>query len=708
MIHAGTYSVPIAPANSGSSGNPIVYMNYQSGVCSLYTSTCPIKIDGVDYVIVQGIRAQLALTANGEHVSLINNSQHSAILNCYFYGGTTSDLADRGVFTAFMIDSSSYCRFMGNYCDRQDPNLDNDGSWLKEDRRGDGIAIWSGDAASNMSHYNIIEGNTVVNVSHYGIVPAYGIGSNDGFNIVRNNTVYNSHVGIGTMNTNVRNMVEANRVYSIGQRNQHRGGVAWEGTGQKTIVRFNMFYDDSTAPTNGSLYSANGTGTQASYALDIDNRYYGNVFMGKSSNTYQWHSFVSELGSGLSAYDFGRSVFVNNIFGPTITTYQSIPYYWKDADDSGADRDTLRYNAFWTGTPGDTVAAYEHGSVYWYPLSGAKAAEATFEASNIEVSPLWVDSLTLRGSRSFTLSATSLCIDAGGPLTEVVGTVSNSTVVPVKDASYFHYDWGGSPYDGGDSVLIGTDRRKIDSIDYVANNLILTSAVTATDGDDVGVLATYSSQTGLYTNRLSGSAPDIGPYEYPSGGSVTAPDTVHVVSPAYGSTQLQPTTLHWNTVLEATQYGVCMTVDNWSTAVVNVSGITDTFYTVGGLPADTTVLWNVRAGNSAGWSAWNSDWKYYTAEAGAVTDSTVVNWTQRTTTKTMADDTRVVMQNVQMVTTFLVLRNPSRYSVTWPSGVIWPGFTSPPALTDTLGVYMFVRDSTRVYGIVLTNKADGK
>jgi len=152
-------------------------------------------------------------------------------------------------------------------------------------------------------------------------------------------------------------------------------------------------------------------------------------------------------------------------------------------------------------------------------------------------------------------------VDAGAALTTVASNVSSSTVVTVGDAGYFHYDWGGSPYDRGDSVAfisggVIVARGELDSIDYPNRHLILKSAISVSAGAGVHVLATYKSATASYVTRLSGSAPDIGPYERTTtgGGGSSLPGSTTLVAPDSNSSQMQPVTFRWRSVSGATRY----------------------------------------------------------------------------------------------------------------------------------------------------------
>ncbi len=321
-----------------------------------------------------------------------------------------------------------------------------------------------------------------------------------------------------------------------------------------------------------------------------------------------------------------------------------------------------------------------------------------------------MDSTSRGVNRSVELSGISLAKDASVCLTRVASG-SSGTVVNVGDALYFHFNWGGSPYDRGDSLFImhgGTYlRREIDSVDYVNNRVILTASATVSAGDSLYVGATYNTATGSYSNRLSGARPDIGPYEIASsdGGGTTIPGQVTNVSPAEGSTQAQPVVFRWRAVSGATSYWLTASYDNWGHDHVNVQ-ISDTSYAYSGFPVDTTVIWNVAAGNSAGWGAWSDVWRFSTQASVSYPDTLVVNWNNVIESSVLSGNTAVVMANLARRDNILVVRNPSGRLIDWPTGIAWPGrATEPqPAAGDTVA-YWLVRDGGIVYGFELGSQS---
>jgi hypothetical protein len=238
------------------------------------------------------------------------------------------------------------------------------------------------------------------------------------------------------------------------------------------------------------------------------------------------------------------------------------------------------------------------------------------------------------------------------------------------------------------------------SVNYTTNTLTLGSAANVSDDDPVHVLATYSSQTGLYTNRLSGSLPDIGPYEY-GGVSATVPDTTINVSPAIGSTQMQPPLLTWRKVSGATKYWLSVTSDGWShESWYYTTSNTDTTKRVSGLPASTRIDWNVAAGNDAGYSAFNAAWYYYTAAEQPTTNDTL-SWNTVFHFVTLSADKKIYFKDVMRRDIAVMVRMPAAYNLTFDSAIKWPSSGAPSIASGTTVLLGFYRYGLTVFGVLL-------
>ena len=611
FIRAGTYGDAVSPANSGAAQNPLVYMNYQSEVCSLFVSARAINLTDRNYVVVQGLHMQMAESAN-DYVMAITGGGNNVIVNCMLYGGSTHNVSGWGSWPAFLLSNTNNNLVIRNYLDRQDHDITDDAY------RGDGLGV------HGTSMYNIIEGNTVVNVSHFGIAVPYGV-RGESYNIVRNNRVHNCHVGLGNTDQTSRCLYEGNVVWSPGQVNTYRGGVSCEFSPEKCIIRYNAFYLDSISA--GSLRAntttANGFVTNTATSTPIDNRVYHNTFMGQSLSGVDQCSLLLQ-NDNPGVWDFGRNSFVNNIIAYPGNTTGSYPISWQDRGKTlETVTDQFRGNLLWRGSPGAILANWgvSGGTDNKFTMVQLQSRmPAVWDNSNFEASPLWVDSTSTMENRRFQLAPASPCIDRGVSLTTTRQGSSNTTAIYVTDASYFHYAWSGTDYDRGDSVYIDGVRAELQNIDYTNNILYTTSNVTVANGAGVYLLASYYTAGG-YQSRLKGSAPDVGAFESDGAASVTqAPAAPALQSPANAATGIDTTVqLQWTASPGATSNQVQVsTSSGFLTTLVNQSGISGASYTVSSLAPGTAYFWRVRAANGAGQGSWSAVRQFTTRAAVSV------------------------------------------------------------------------------------------
>jgi hypothetical protein len=616
-IMAGTYTQQISPANAGSVSRPLVYKNYQSDVCSLYVTDAVVNLYDKSYVVVDGLRLQMAYWANSP-VVVVEGGGHNAIANCFIYGASTHNNAAWGDWPAVKFSNTSYNRFVGNYVDRQDHGITDD------ILRGDGVCMFG------ESRYNIVEENIIVNVSHFGIAVPYGV-SGESFNIVRNNFAFDCHVGIGNTDATYRCLYEGNASWAPGEVDTYRGGVSCEFSPHTSIIRYNAFYDDSTS-AGSAQYNPGGNNefvTNTATSTPVDNRIYHNVFMGSSGTSGERHSlFIQNDAPG--EWDFGRNVFANNIIAYPNAGTDNYPIHWQDWGKSFATvNDTFRCNLLWNYAPGSPVARWGVGSFSTYALTLAQLKSRmpnVWDASNFEASPLWQDSVATQEHRDFTLSSNSPCLDRAVPLTVTVRGSTSSTAIHVSDASYFHYNWSGGAYDRGDSISVDGVRAELNRIDYENNILYATEPVTVGVNKGVYIVATYSTIHG-YQIRMQGAAPDVGAVEYgvdrvgpriPM--TIQIPEApVLAVLPGGSSALPLSTTIHWSIPAGAEWYQLQISMSPaFSSTVVDESEYTSTSYGISGLGYNTIYFLRVRAFNQSGMSAWSESLNFTTAaDSGA-------------------------------------------------------------------------------------------
>ena len=206
---------------------------------------------------------------------------------------------------------------------------------------------------------------------------------------------------------------------------------------------------------------------------------------------------------------YGDNVVVNNIFyrnqnsteyadakGKTASKSAQIVFDWNATPEFSR----IRYNVISSGQANDAEVFYFLDAAEQKPPEPRNRSIASFQQRypqwaehNIDIDPQFNDS----EQGDFHLSSSSLCIDAGGPLTETV-SAGKGTVVQVVDALYFTDGHGRTE---PDTIRLGSERVKIVRIDYATNELWLDSNLSWKTGAPVSM-------------DYAGTAPDLGPFEF--------------------------------------------------------------------------------------------------------------------------------------------------------------------------------------------------
>lgn len=175
----------------------------------------------------------------------------------------------------------------------------------------------------------------------------------------------------------------------------------------------------------------------------------------------------------------------NNIF------YDSVEYeiQW---DVQGETNDSFFINNI---IEGSILSYYPVGT---QTLTYLETNYPTYWYGNIEADPVFMNAT----GGDFTLQSGSPCIDAGDWLTTITSENGSGASFVVTDAGYFCDGFGIST---GDTIQLEGQNttRTITAINYETNTITVNESVSWTQGD--GVALAYS-----------GSAPDMGAYEYVS------------------------------------------------------------------------------------------------------------------------------------------------------------------------------------------------
>ena len=265
--------------------------------------------------------------------------------------------------------------------------------------------------------------------------------------------------------------------------------------GHDIIVRGNYFHDNVGNGRHNDCYQSGG----GEYNIWMIGNRFGNLdsvqyyMIGSGDHDHIWRNnvFWGSIGWGFNGSPTAMRV-INNTFGTALGGYGYA--------GSGTSRNNI-YNDWGTECPyGASSADYNLIN----PTTGSEWCVTRQPHDLWGVDPKFVNFT----GRDFHLQSSSPCIDAGTFPTTIT-SAGSGTQIPVADAKIFVDGFGIAD---GDSIQLQgqTQVARITSINYTTNVLTVDQPLTWTSG--LGVSIPYS-----------GSAPDIGAYEYTSGAGTTPP-----------------------------------------------------------------------------------------------------------------------------------------------------------------------------------------
>jgi hypothetical protein len=497
----------INPKNSGTSGNPITYTNYNGEDVQFVGADkyCwAVKLfNGIqdnpiptDHIVVKGLHY-----TNFFKFLWILKSSHCEVAYCTFQ--KSRDFVDwRGstIYKNAQHNHIHHCTFSeyGNFV-----GLDDNGVLLEI---GNEYA-----PANDLTSFNLIEDCHLYHSGHHVV----GLmGSN---NVLRNNYIHNENwwedsannckwgnrivymqsdgSGEGVM-CNRRNLVEGNRIAFGGETaetidpNDYQvgGGGISKFSMPYNIVRKNMLY---YTLTSGMFFQTYHHGNV------VYNHVYHNVFF---RNGYSDNPKIGNSG--------GHAIFFNFNQGPDpICNYEQYGNCIKN--------NIFHDNRNRSNKTEPIIGACYAGKII-YPPFPTNTIENNWKEQG---DPLFVDdggpmdpSFIHDGTPpidpfgpqpDFRLQANSPCRDAGGFLTTVLSPGGSGTSFQVADAGYFMDGWGIEHVQGDLIQLAGqTQRSRITNVNYETNTITVDTPLTWTQGQGVSL-------------AYEGSAPDIGAYESP-------------------------------------------------------------------------------------------------------------------------------------------------------------------------------------------------
>jgi plastocyanin len=518
----GAYNVStlIDPSNSGSAGGGYITFEGETGTTvTVNHSGDGVKLINKSYIIIDNLLFR-RMGGSNSWIDAQNYgntgyvTHHITIQGCTFQDAAPDTLQNK-VWAGFW--------FTGNI--HHISVLNNTiGDTVGSQISPDDLIHFNPRGASYTVEYLLFEGNTIYGGCH----SALGIKNASRYAIVRNNNIRNPNhraLEIFAENQPVPSwiLVENNVIADSGDlcdsetaddcaenifgssqdrtwdRQSHPN---FQYVGNYGIVRRNVFYNGGSGLTN--------TQTQnVSY-----NRFYHNVSYKNVRGQYTNTTSVTAATDN----QFVNNVYVDNDLSGSVSNY---PVYYEHV----------------TASPCVNIWRNNNFDGYYDVYSNTcEASDGAETVTTIEGKrpTRWYDNLqvasgfTSKTTYDFTLTVGSNLIDAGAWLTLANGSGTNSTTLVVDDARYFSDGWGMIT---GDTITIQgatpSATVTITNVNYTTNTITLSSA------------RSWSNNTGIAHGTVSGSAPDIGVYEYDGGGS--GDTTYPVLSSLYPeSTQACP------------------------------------------------------------------------------------------------------------------------------------------------------------------------
>jgi len=482
-IREGTYEETIRPGRSGTEGNYITYARYNNENAIISGVTYGANLDDRNYIIIDRLTIQNVTSP----VSMFTTN-HCIVQNCTLRNWTAwAGIYLRGV--------SCYNKILNNYLSRDNTSAS-----------GGDIIVLGKWGANDVCQYNLIEGNIVTSANydvHAGI-HIYGGGADWSYiskNIIRDNIAYNIRRFGGVLGANL-NLFENNIGYNMGHNPPDDPGTVetFRIGGKYNVFRNNVIFEHNNVGREGEWVC--GTCAHAMYYAGIPEhiRYaklYHNVIWNLSG-----YGALSTLASDASNVEMDDNVYKNNILynNGTVSYYcEHLQIYYRFDADRSPPTDIWDGNLIMGNVAGGDVIRIRNwqGSLYYTLTEAETDIPAMFLPNNIEGDPQFVDTL----NNDFHLQKGSPCIDAGVHLARTTGA-GTGTMIPVDDAGYFIDGW--NIVEGDIIQLEGqTQTARVTNVDYDNNILTLDTLLSWTEGQGVSL-------------AYSGSAPDIGAYEYVS------------------------------------------------------------------------------------------------------------------------------------------------------------------------------------------------
>lgn len=455
----GIYEGPIAPARSGLPGKPITYLGGKDVRLSGSASGWCIEINNREYITIDTFHA---VDIGSCRWLRVRDGRYCIFRNLVFSGS-------RGG-CPIQCHGIEYCLFDNILAERT----------LSTGQNG----LVSGDMWNNYrAFHNVFQ---KISVSRAGHRP-FGIMEGSADNVVRD-SVFDGRYGRNfEMFFPARTLMERCTL-----TNAYNGAGSADPRAKwfvsDSIFRYNVITRNNGVPLVANSYYDRWHKLQLGIT---HSRMYHNTFYMNDSGA--WDISEDSGRKDQNRYYIDGNIYCNNIFFDNDRAGAGLSLILSRNLRPGSN--LFRKNIIAGDRPGRTVIRYGwHGGFLTLP-EAEKLLPAVFR-ENMDADPAFING----PDGDLRLSPGSPAVDAGDFLAYVLAD-SRGKVLPVSDAAMF-YDGYGIPWEKGDLIMIGQDRRqaRVTKADRDRNELTLDRDVVCRRGEAVSL-------------AYAGNAPDLGAYE---------------------------------------------------------------------------------------------------------------------------------------------------------------------------------------------------
>jgi len=499
LLRGGTYmDHVIKPANSGTAGNPIIYVAFTGETPEFRASPSKripslIVLTNRSYIIVDGISADGEGIFNDSRIykwAHFENTSYSTIQNSNFIRAKGWSAID---FVAYK--NSDYNKILNNV-------VDTTGTW--------NVYPWKGvydDSGSTFwihygNDYNLIEGNIFRRGGH-------DVGLIEGdYNVIRRN-VFDNDWGvyegtafkfkdgdikpgdrIGNRTFDIKggshNLVEENIIKNVRESVDNSAVGMIKATGKYSIVRNNYFFNGSGT---GISTQIGGSEPDASFI-----KIYHNVLSDLGGPGWTVEAYGPDYGAPKSNI-FKNNVLFNTHLNPVTEYFNAEVAYLRLQTIFGDafQGNEFKFNCVASDNTISNQQIYTQATAT-IPLSEIESRFSSYFNNNKQIIGSPFVSVKPQVKSDFVLANNSECRGAADDLTVTVNS-GTSNVIKVVDASYFSNGYG---IIEGDMIKVGNNPAvRIVAINYSNNEITVESTIS------------WQQNTGVNLN-FSGSRPDMG------------------------------------------------------------------------------------------------------------------------------------------------------------------------------------------------------